>query len=59
MRFVKEHTETGICAFNGEDMFMMMVLHKQVTGLSGEDPTEAYRRRGDKPESLVQQICFV
>jgi len=48
-----------ICVFSGEDMFMMTVLHKQVTDLSGEDPTETYRRRDDKPESLAQQTCFV
>lgn len=59
MRFVKEHPEIGICVFSGEDMFMMTVLHKQVTDLSGEDPTEAYRRREDKPEFLVHQTCFV
>ncbi|QTA79951.1 Uncharacterized protein dnl_22350 [Desulfonema limicola] len=55
MRFVQEHLETGICVFSGKDMFMMTVLHKQVTDLSGEDPTEAYRQREDKPESLAQQ----
>jgi hypothetical protein len=59
MRFVQEHPETGICVFSGEDMFMMTVLHKQVTDLSGENPTEAYRLREGKEESLAQQICFV
>jgi hypothetical protein len=45
--------------FQWGDMFMMKVLHKQVTDLSGEDPTEAYRRREDKPGSQVRQKCFV
>ena len=52
MRFVQEHPETGICVFSGGDMFVTTVLHKQVADLSGEDPTETYRRQEDKPESL-------
>ena len=59
MRVVQEHPETGVCDFSGEDMFMMTVLHKQVTDLSGEGPTEAYRRREDKPEFQAQQIYSV